>query len=224
MAAKSDDGTIVITATDRAADTASARPRLAEHDGWEGFEDDRFAFPAAPPQKPMARRMVELGGFAVLLLVVTLGLKSFVVDTFNVPSESMSPTVEIGDRFLVNRLAFRFDAPQAGDVVVFDRPADAPVADDRLVKRIVATSGETVAIVDGRLIVDGDVVEETYLAAGTVTGDMAAVEIPADHVFVLGDNRPHSIDSRVFGPVPESLLVGRAVVRIWPLDRVGGLG
>ncbi len=225
MAAGAVDTTDMTAVLEAPALQNDPRSRLATEAGWNGFETDEFRFPEQPQSgKTLARRSVELGGLAVLLLLVSLGLKSFVVDTFRVPSESMSPTVQVGERFAVNRLAYRFDAPAHREVVVFERPASAPVADDLLVKRIVALGGEVVEARDGTLLVNGIAVDESEVPPTVTTEDFGPVSVPLEHVFLLGDNRGASIDSRTFGPVPESLLVGRALIRIWPLDRVGGLG
>ena len=211
------------TTIERATD--SARDRLAREAGWEGFETDRFVFPTAPPAgKSLSRRGIEIGILVVVLLVGALGMKSFVVTTYQVPSESMAPTLQVGERFLVNRLALTLEAAQSGDVVVFNRPPDADVIDEVLVKRVVAIEGQVVEARQGRLIVDGDEIAEPYLPPAETTVDFGPVTVPAEHVFVLGDNRAASIDSRVFGPIPESLLVGRAFIRFWPADRIGTLG
>lgn len=164
---------------------------------------------------------MEIGGLLLAILLMALGLKAFAIESFRVPSESMSPTVEIGDRFVVNKLGYKLSDPSTGDIVVFDRPQDAQVADDRLVKRIVAVGGQSLEFRSGRLLIDGSPVEEPYLLAGSFTADFGPIDVPAGMYFVAGDNRSSSIDSRVFGPIDRSLIVGQALGRVWPLSRVG---
>lgn len=189
---------------------------------------------------------VELPGLLLTALVVAVLVKTFLVQPFYIPSESMLPTIEVNDRVMVNKLAYRFGDPQVGDIVVFLNP-NLTAADleetipeavirsvleavgvrtrgqDDLIKRVIATEGQTVAVSDGVLVVDGSAPEEPYLPEGTVMGDFERVTVPADHVFVMGDNRNSSLDSRRFGTVPKEEIVGEAVLRIWPLDRLGGL-
>jgi signal peptidase I len=188
----------------------------------------------------------ELPGLLLTALVVAVLVKTFLVQPFYIPSESMLPTIEVNDRVMVNKLAYRFGDPEVGDIVVFLNPnltaedleETIPEAvirsvleavgvrtrgQDDLIKRVIATEGQTVAVSDGVLVVDGSAPEELYLPAGTVMGDFERVTVPEDHVFVMGDNRNSSLDSRRFGPVPKEEIVGEAVLRIWPLDRLGGL-
>jgi len=164
---------------------------------------------------------MEIGGLLLAVLLMALGMKAFAVESFRVPSESMSPTVEIGDRFVVNKLGYKLSDPSPGDIVVFDRPEDAPVQDDRLVKRVVATGGQSLEFRSGQLLIDGLPLAEPYLAAGSFTDDFGPITVPAGQYFVAGDNRARSIDSRVFGPIDRSLIVGQALGRVWPLSRVG---
>lgn len=189
---------------------------------------------------------VELPGLLLTALVVAVLVKTFLVQPFYIPSESMLPTIEINDRVMVNKLAYRFGEPQVGDIVVLLNPGLTPEqleetipeavirsvleavgvrtrGEDDLIKRVVAVGGDTVSVSEGVLHIDGEVVEEPFLAAGTVMSDFAPVTVPSEHVFVMGDNRNSSLDSRRFGAVPEEEIVGKAVVRIWPLDRLGGL-
>lgn len=179
-------------------------------------------------------------------LLVAVLVKTFLVQPFYIPSESMLPTIEINDRVVVNKLAYRFGEPQRGDIVVFLNPSltdeeleeTVPEAvirsvleavgirtrgEDDLIKRVVAVEGETVAVRNGYLEVDGVAYEEPYLASGTVMPDFGPVTVPEEHVFVMGDNRNSSLDGRRFGPIPVEEIVGEAVVRIWPLDRIGSL-
>ncbi|MGH9118760.1 MAG: signal peptidase I [Acidimicrobiales bacterium] len=158
---------------------------------------------------------------AVLVAIV---LRWLVVQAFYIPSASMEPALEIGDRVLVNKLAYRFGEPGRGDIVVFERPpnSSAGVVDD-LIKRVIGLPGETIEARDGVVVVDSVPLEEPWLPEGTFTPDFAPVEVPDDHVFVLGDNRPNSEASNRFGPVDDDLVVGRAFVRIWPLNRAGGI-
>lgn len=163
--------------------------------------------------------------FVVTLVVALLGaflLRAFVLQVFFIPTPSMVPTLLPGDRVAVEKLSYHFGPLERGDVVVFDAPAGSTV-EGHLVKRVVALPGETVQGVGGEVLVDGDPLEEPWL--GEVdTSPFPSTEVPAGEVWVMGDNRDNSGDSRVFGPVSVSSVVGRAFVLIWPLDRLGTLG
>ena len=170
------------------------------------------------------RNAIEWAIVIVGAILVAVVLRWLVVQAFYIPSASMEPTLEIGDRVLVNKLAYRFGEPERGDIVVFERPPNSSAgAVDDLIKRVIGLPGESIEAHDGAVFIDGEQLDEPWLAEGTFTPDFAAVPVPDDHVFVLGDNRPNSEASNRFGPVDDDLLVGRAFVRIWPISRAGGL-
>jgi signal peptidase I len=134
------------------------------------------------------------------------------------------PTLDIGDRVLVSKLN---RTPGRGDIVVFNRPSnDPPQSPDDpkvLIKRVIGLPGETVEARDGKVYVDGKALDESYLPKGTVTTIAKPITVPKGEILVLGDNRGVSQDGRYFGPIPENLIVGRAILRIWPLSRFGTL-
>lgn len=211
------------------------------------MDDARELDQQPPPEKPKKTPFwIELPGLLLTALAVAVLVKTFLVQPFYIPSESMLPTIEINDRVMVNKLAYRFGEPQRGDIVVFLNPAltdeeleeSIPEAvirsileavgvrtrgEDDLIKRVVGLEGETIAIHDGYLEVDGVPYEEPYLPPGITMSEFASVTVPPGHVFVMGDNRNSSLDGRRFGPVPVDEIVGEAMLRIWPLDRFGGL-
>ena len=164
----------------------------------------------------------------LIILLVTFALvfgvvRPFIAEVFYIPTESMVPTLEVGDRVLVSKLIYLFSGPQRGDIVVFQSYYwDAEGVD--LVKRVVGVPGDNVKVVRGSLYVNGERWEEAYLnyelpdesAYGPIT-------VPEGHVFVMGDNRADSADSRYIGPVSLDYLVGKAFVRLWPLDQMGFL-
>jgi len=170
-------------------------------------------------------------------LLIAFLIKTFLFQAFYIPSESMTPTLQVGDRVLVNKLSYRLHDVNRGDIVVFEAPED-PNTDGvkDLVKRVVGLPGETVELRDGQVFVDGSPLDEPYLARGEVTrptqnfaGKCAPpvsdsiCTVPAGTYLMLGDNRDQSKDGRVFGPIEESDIVGRVFVRIWPLGDVGFL-
>ncbi|MGH9247483.1 MAG: signal peptidase I [Acidimicrobiales bacterium] len=175
-------------------------------------------------KKSSRRNMVEWAIVVVGAVLIAVVLRSVAIQAFYIPSASMEPTLEIGDRVLVNKLTYRVREPRRGDIVVFERPVAAigGTVDD-LIKRVIGLPGEVIEAHDGRVFVDGEELEEPWLADGTSTPDFAANQVPPGHVFVLGDNRSNSEASNRFGPVDDDLIVGRAFVLIWPLDRIGGL-
>ena len=167
----------------------------------------------------VARNVVEwltiLGGALVVALVVT----RFLVQAFFIPSLSMFPALDNGDRVLVNKLSYRLHEIHRGDLIVFQRPADdgsSQVKD--LIKRVVALEGERIEARDGRVVINGKALPEPYLAPNVQTTNLEPLVVPEGHVFVMGDNRGDSRDSRFFGPLPEDLVIGRAFVKVWPLD------
>ena len=164
--------------------------------------------------------LAEVVGIVVTAFVLALLIQQFVVKPFYIPSVSMEPTLLVGDRVLVNRFVYRFGSPKVGDVVVFHPPV-APQED--YIKRVMAVAGQTIGVHDGKLVVDGKPVDEPYLKDQVMARDSPDVKVPAGKVFVMGDNRNDSGDSRVFGPVPISSLLGKAFVIYWPLSRIGGL-
>jgi signal peptidase I len=177
--------------------------------------------------RSIRRTVVEwvavIGGGVVIALVVEM----FLVQAFWIPSPSMVHTLEVGDRVLVNKLAYKFHDVNRGDVVVFERPPEASSGGENeikdLIKRVIAVEGDTIEGRDGKVYVNGERIEEPYLEPGTRTEQLEPQVIPEGMVFVMGDNRTDSEDSRVFGPIDEGTIVGRAFVKVLPLSDIGWL-
>jgi signal peptidase I len=185
----------------------------------------------------------ELPILILVALVVAIIIKTFFFQAFYIPSGSMIPTLEINDRVLVNKLSYRFGAIERGDILVFDSPEAIDVErsfparvlrsigeatgltspDTVLIKRVIGLPGETVAVVDNQVYVNGSPIAEPYLPENTTMRDFEEVSVPADHVFMMGDNRNQSRDSRFFGAIPRDDIVGRAFVSVWPPGAWGGL-
>lgn len=164
--------------------------------------------------------------FAELLLMVALAfalaaaIRTWVVQPYVIPSGSMIPTIELQDRVIANKFIYHFAEPERGDIVVLDDPTGSV---DTLIKRVVGLGGETVDILDGKVLINGEVLNEPYthgLPTEPMTLEMP-YEIPEGSVWLMGDYRTNSADSRVFGAVPLSEIRGRAIFRFWPIDRVG---
>jgi len=186
----------------------------------------------------------ELPFLIVVALVVAVIIKTFLVQAFFIPSASMRDTLLEGDRVMVNKLAFRFGEPHRGDVIVFDSPLvehdntesflgkvvrnigealGVSTPESALIKRVIALGGETIEIRDNRIYIDGVALDEPYLTRPVSMNAFGPLAIPEGFVFVMGDNRNQSEDGRVFGPIPEADIIGRAFVRVWPPSRWGGL-
>ncbi|HEX2293958.1 MAG TPA: signal peptidase I [Actinomycetota bacterium] len=183
----------------------------------------------------------ELPVLVVIAFVVALLIKTFLLQAFYIPSASMEPTLVEGDRVLVEKISYRLGEPERGDVVVFEKEfatAIIPAEDDPFwedigsaikglfgfptggtqdfIKRVIAVEGDTVEGREGRVYVNGEAIDEPYLAEGTETSPFAAVDVPKDMIFVMGDNRGNSDDSRAFGPIPVDEVVGHAFLLLWP--------
>ncbi|CAA9217539.1 MAG: Signal peptidase I [uncultured Acidimicrobiales bacterium] len=187
----------------------------------------------------------EIAVLVVTALVIAVVVKTFVAQAFYIPSGSMLPQLQINDRVVVSKVSYRLHDPRRGDIVVFDAPGDeqedtsplleqafrsviqsiglSPPSTDEYIKRVVALPGERVEGHQGKVLVDGLELVEPYLPPGVATNDFPAVVVPPETVFVMGDNRSNSSDSRIFGPVPRSTVVGRAFARVWPLDHTSFL-
>ncbi len=169
------------------------------------------------------RSAVEWVVVVVAAVVIAVLLRSFVVQTFYIPSASMEPTLKKNDRVVVNKVSYRVHDVHRGDIVVFTTPPGVNKSFKDLVKRVVGLPGETVEGRDGKVLINGTALAEKYLPAGTLTSDFGPYTVPAKSAWVMGDNRGNSEDSRVFKAIPEHTIVGRVFVRIWPLNRLGFL-
>jgi signal peptidase I len=192
--------------------------------------------------------VVETAILAITAIVIAVLLRAFVAQAFRIPSSSMEPQLQVGDRVVVSRLAYDLHEPRRGDIVVFDCPPGAGCLEDgdrglparaldtvlealllrqpgveEFIKRVVALPGETVEGREGRVWIDGAPLVEPYLPEGTVTGDFPPVTVGEGRVWVMGDNRANSSDSRFFGQVEVDTIVGRAFVRVWPPGRTAFL-
>jgi signal peptidase I len=181
----------------------------------------------AKPRRRWRRTILEWlgvigGGIAIALLV-----EAFLIQAFWIPSPSMEPTLEVGDRVLVNKLSYKFHDVNRGDVVVFERPPGASTGQNGeikdLIKRVIAVGGDTIEAKEGEVYVNGERVDENYLEPGTPTDNLPLKTIPDGHLFVMGDNRTNSEDSRIFGPIDEDAVVGRAFIRVLPITDIGWL-
>ena len=208
---------------------------------------------SAPPEAPKKKKREGFLGFfkeLPVLILIAFGLailiKSFLVQAFFIPSESMLPTLEVGDRVLVNKLIYRFREPRRGEVIVFvaehnanknenlfdkvvrnikESVGAAQPADRDFIKRIIGLPGESVEMKDAVVTVttvDGKklVLTEPYIAKQKDTTNFGPTKVPPESFFVMGDNRPFSSDSRVRGAIKRSDVIGKAFVKVWPPSRI----
>lgn len=208
--------------------------------------EERDAHPATDEQDKKKPFWKELPVLVVVAFAAALLVKTFALQAFYIPSASMEPTLTNGDRVLVEKIGYRLGSPERGDVVVFEREVSiVPEDDDSFVedivdgirslfgfptegtqdfiKRVMAVSGDTIEGRDGAVYVNGEAIEEPYLPEGTQTADFPLYPVPQGEIFVMGDNRGNSDDSRSSGGIPESDIVGRAFVLIWPPGDMSGL-
>jgi signal peptidase I len=197
----------------------------------DGVVGEPVAEPA-PSAKNQAGRAVREVVETLLLAALIFFLVRLVVLNFRVDGESMLPNLNDGQMLLVNRNAYQyvdvggnryypFDPPERGDVVVFDPPTGS---DKPYIKRIIGLPGEEVTFGDGKVYIDGELLPEDYIKDRTRCGarsDNCDVVVPEGYVYVLGDHRSNSSDSRVFGPVPVENVVGKAWLSYWPADDLG---
>jgi len=199
---------------------------------------------AAPLGEPKKKRSFwkELPVLIFVAFLVALLIKTFFLQAFFIPSASMEPTLKVGDRVLVEKVSDWWGSPARGDVVVFEREVDVsgmieepdepfwtdignafrslfgfPTSGSQdFIKRVIAIEGDVIRADQGIVYVNGEPIEEPYLPDGTQTSDFGRVEVRQDEIFVMGDNRANSDDSRSFGPIPESTVVGEAFILVWP--------
>jgi signal peptidase I len=185
----------------------------------------------------------------VVIVALAIGLalviQAFVVKPYQIPSVSMEPTLDVGQRVLVNRVGYHLSDPDIGDIVVFHPPAGAengqqcgvrrddrepcpqPTAEEsgtNFIKRIVAGPGDRLSIHNGHPVVNGVEANEDFIKAcggGTDCNLPQEITIPPDHYFMMGDNRGSSDDSRFWGPIPRDWIIGQAFFTYWPPDRIG---
>jgi signal peptidase I len=201
--------------------------------------------------KPKRKRsgvasLIELAIIIVVALLLALGIQAFLVKPYRIPSPSMEPTLDIGQRVLVNRLSGRFGTPEVGSIVVFNPPQGAESnqcgaphppreacprptpekSDQNFIKRVVAGPGDTLAIRDGVVYRNGKREDDSGYrtlpcGGGPTCNYPEPIKIPPKHYFMMGDNRGQSDDSRFWGPVPEDWVIGDAFATYWPPDRIG---
>lgn len=195
------------------------------------LEDDGEGGGSTPRKRRLRRprSIIELLLIAVVALGFSFLVRTYVLQSFYVPSGSMEPTLLIHDRFLVDKLAYDLHGVGRYDIIVFKRPPlDTEYDTSYLVKRVIGLPGDVISLQNGRVLIDGKPLKESFLPKGTITAptgvaafDLAKpFKVPANEYFMMGDNRGDSYDSRYWGPIPKSLIVGKVVFRFWPLNRI----
>ena len=197
-----------------------------------------------------AKTLRELPLLLLAAAVIAFLVKTFIAQAFFIPSGSMLPQLQIDDRVVVSKLSYKLHDPHRGDIVVFDNPRPVPTIEgkanplqkayrkigegigliqpstEEFIKRVIALPGEEIDVKDGKVFINGRELIEPYLPKGTITLAGAAKfpqTIPDGTLWVMGDNRGNSSDSRVFGPISQDKVVGRTIVKVWPLGAMSFL-
>lgn len=160
----------------------------------------------------------------VIALCLALLLRTFVAEPRYIPSDSMLPTLEMGDRLVVEKISYRFHPPATGDIIVFDPPEKLQILgyakDQAFIKRIIGEPGQTVSIAHDQVYLNNEPLQEDYIAEPPAY-QWGPEQVPSGEFFVMGDNRNDSNDSHVWGFLPTKNIIGRAWFRFWPLNRIG---
>ncbi len=185
--------------------------------------------PEAPKSKKhsFARQAIEFVLTIAIAFLVAQSVRTWVIQPYVVPTGSMLPTIQLGDQVLANKFVYRFRSPQAGDIVVFDNPIPSR-GEDTLIKRVIAVGGQQVDLKDGKVLVNGVALVEPYTYGQPsdkleMSRIVFPVDIPVGSIWLMGDNRTSSQDSRWFGPVSISAVHGQAFFTYWPIGRFGVL-
>jgi signal peptidase I len=182
----------------------------------------------SPP--PLLARFWDKWGENVKILVLALGLaffiRTFIAEPRYIPSESMLPTLAVGDRLIVEKLSYYTHPPQRGDVIVFAPPPQLQEqgfeADQAFIKRVIGLPGDTVEVKNGHVFIDNQLLTEAYIAEAP-NYLMSPMVVPSTQLFVMGDNRNNSNDSHIWGFLPYQNIIGHACFRFWPLESFGGM-
>jgi signal peptidase I len=202
-------------------------------------------------KKPLARSAAELVLIVAVALGLALGIQAFIIKPYEIPSASMEPTLHINQRILVDRIGSHFSSPHVGDIYVFHPPASETCADaaegennagqdgqaacdvqqkrestQTYVKRVVGLPGDRLSIHNGHVIRNGVPEKDSYTIPCDGGGECTfpdTITVPKGDYYMMGDNRPDSLDSRFWGPVPKAWLIGKVFFTYWPPDRLGTL-
>lgn len=185
--------------------------------------------PAPSSERPRKSSGRVAGEWVLVIVVALLGafvIRTFFFQTFYIPSGSMEPTLQIGDRIIVSKLSYKIHGVDRGNIVVFHAPprestacADPQIKD--LVKRVIGLPGETISSSGNTVLINGKPLAQPWFPSVPLGQPIATQKIPANSYFVMGDNRTESCDSRDWGPVPQTNIIGHVIFRVWPISRIG---
>ena len=214
------------------------------------MSDSQTGAPAGVEKASAGSSLLELVMIVAVALGLALAIQAFVIKPYKIPSESMVPTLQVGERVLVNRVGKRLGNPSVGDIVVFHPPAGAEngagsqcgarvrsgapcaqptpgKAEVNFIKRVVGAPGDTISVREGHVIRNGKLTSEPFISDTCVNDEgtgctlPTTITVPPGHYFMMGDNRGESDDSRFWGPVPEDWIIGNAFATYWPVKRIG---
>lgn len=182
--------------------------------------------PAAPGWLRVWRSQQENIRLVAIALILAILIRIFIAEPRYIPSDSMLPTLHTGDRLVVEKVSYHFHPPKTGDIVVFEPPEQLQSLgyrkDQVFIKRIIGKPGETVSVRDGKVYVNDRPLSENYIAEPP-DYQLVSVKVPEAEFFVMGDNRNDSNDSHIWGFLPKQNIIGRAIFRFWPFDRIGSV-
>ena len=163
----------------------------------------------------------EVLKIVIVAAVIVIPIRYFLFQPFFVRGQSMDPSFENGDYLIIDEITYRFRGPERGEVIVFKYPEDPS---NRFIKRVIGLPGETVEIKDGNITIYNEsgtyLLDEKYLSSDLITSGDIEITLEKNQYFVMGDNRPYSFDSRRFGPLSEEYIIGRVVLRAWPINSI----
>lgn len=192
--------------------------------GLANLTSEEIKAPKQANQATFWQRTRENVQIIAIALFLALFIRTFVAEPRYIPSDSMLPTLQVGDRLVVEKISYHFHAPVKGDIVVFDPPQQLQVQgyakNQAFIKRVIGTPGQTVEIDNGKVFLNNQPLNENYIAEPP-NYQMDAVKVPENQLFVMGDNRNNSNDSHVWGFLPKQNVIGHASYRFWPPSRVG---
>jgi signal peptidase I len=200
-------------------------------------------------EKSTTNSLIEFVVIIAVALGLAIGIQAFLIKPFRIPSPSMVPTLQVGQRVLVNRIGTHFGDPSRGDIVVFKPPAGADThqcgipsepddghpcakptpnrSDSNFIKRVIGLPGDMVSVRNNHAYINGKALTEPYINKGTLCDNLCnlpkPIKVPPGHFFMMGDNRGESDDSRDWGPVPKKWIIGHAFFTYWPPSRIGTL-